>query len=399
MKKLSIVIPAYNEEEAIRSIIDRTINAAEKIKAETDIQDVEVIVVNDGSSDRTVEIAQEFSDKNLIHLISYPKNRGYGAAIKLGFDAASGDLVSFLDADGTCDPLWFIQFLQKMKQDSSDIVIGSRLNPESDMPLVRKFGNLFYRDLVKLISSSHVDDIASGMRIIKKSALQKLYPLPDGMHFTPAMSVRAILDRNIKIEEVPIPYKERIGTSKLKVVKDGFRFLVTILEIAFTYKPLRLFGMVGLMFLLLALLYGVGPVLHYMKFRNVPEDRIYRLIFVIVAGISGIQLLSAGLIAQAITNLVHGYELNTAMGRILNRAFLRRLAFFGLLFIFFAIVINVRTIEQYITFRRILVHWSYVVTGGLFILIGMQLLAFSMINRIITLLKEQQHAGRDASLH
>jgi hypothetical protein len=281
-----------------------------------------------------------------------------------------------------------------MKATSSDIVIGARLNPNSDMPFTRKLGNLFYRDLVKLISSSQVADIASGMRIIKKSTLPRLYPLPDGLHFTPAMSVRAILDRNIKIEEVPIAYKERIGTSKLKVVKDGIRFLITILEIAFTYKPLRLFGVVGGLFLLLALVYGVGPVVHYLQYRNVPEDRIYRLIFVIVAGISGIQLLSAGLIAQAITNLVHGYELNTAMERILDRTFLRRLTFFGFLFILLAVVLNLKTIEQYLTLRRILVHWSYVVTGGLFILIGIQLLAFSVINRIITLLKHQQQEGQ-----
>ncbi len=105
-------------------------------------------------------------------------------------------------------------------------------------------------------------------------------------------------------------------------------------------------------------------------------------------------MLSAGLIAQAITNLVHGYELNTAMERILDRTFLRRLTFFGFLFILLAVVLNLKTIEQYLTLRRILVHWSYVVTGGLFILIGIQLLAFSVINRIITLLKHQQQEGQ-----
>jgi hypothetical protein len=102
-----------------------------------------------------------------------------------------------------------------------------------------------------------------------------------------------------------------------------------------------------------------------------------------------------GLIAQAITNLVHGYELNTTMEKILDRAFLRRLSFFGILFLLAAVAINHATIVQYLTLGRILVHWSYVVTGGLFILIGVQLLSFSITNRIITLLKEQQRIAAE----
>src|SRR4030095_4136132 len=98
----------YNEEEGIRSIIERTLSASNKIRSETGLSEVEVIVVNDGSHDATARIAQKYSEQNLIRLISYEKNRGYGAAIKAGFAEASGDLLSFLDADGTCDPLIFV---------------------------------------------------------------------------------------------------------------------------------------------------------------------------------------------------------------------------------------------------------------------------------------------------
>ena len=92
--KLSIIIPAYNEEEAIATIIERTLAAREHIIHESQVSDVEVIVVNDGSTDKTAEIARRYDD---IKLISFDQNRGYGAAIKAGFAAADGDLLSFLE--------------------------------------------------------------------------------------------------------------------------------------------------------------------------------------------------------------------------------------------------------------------------------------------------------------
>ena len=99
--KLSIIIPAYNEENAIAEIIERCLRERENIVRETPVEEVEIIVVNDGSSDKTAEIAKQFKE---ISLINFAKNRGYGAAIKSGFEKAEGDIVSFLDADGTCDP-------------------------------------------------------------------------------------------------------------------------------------------------------------------------------------------------------------------------------------------------------------------------------------------------------
>ena len=99
---LSITIPAYNEEEAIESILTRCLEARERIVAETDVDEVEIIVVSDGSNDRTVERATPFVESGPIKLIAYTPNRGYGAALKLGFKESKGELVSFLDADGTC---------------------------------------------------------------------------------------------------------------------------------------------------------------------------------------------------------------------------------------------------------------------------------------------------------
>ena len=397
MKKLSVVIPAYNEEQAIRAIIEKTLAARERLRSEAGLEELEVIVVNDGSKDATAKIAGEYSEKKLIQLISYPDNRGYGAAIQRGFESATGNLLGFLDADGTCDPLSFIDLMKGMEEAGADIIVGARLNPGSEMPLTRKIGNIFYRHIVNVISNSKVTDIASGMRIIKKEALPKLKPLPDGLHFTPAMSVRAILDKGIRIAEIPIRYKERTGRSKLNVIGDGVRFLKTILEISFTYKPLRIFGFVGGLFLFIGFLYGLNPLLHYFRFWNVPEDRIYRLIFIVVAVVSGIQLILAGLITQAITNLVHNYEFESVIAKFLDRTFYKKLLFFGIFFMVAALFLNHQTILEYAKTRHISVHWSYVVTGALLILMSLQFITFSIISRVIIILKEKKRLESEAS--
>ena len=105
---LTIVIPALNEEASIESTIMRCLAARERICVVGGVRDVEVIVVSDGSTDRTAAIAQELAARHpAVSVVVFEKNRGYGAAIKEGFERGRGDLVSFLDADGTCDPNYF----------------------------------------------------------------------------------------------------------------------------------------------------------------------------------------------------------------------------------------------------------------------------------------------------
>ena len=225
--KLNIVIPALNEEDAIASIIERSLAARHTIIQDSPVIDVEIIVVNDGSTDRTAEIAARYDD---VRLISFEKNRGYGAAIKRGFAESSGEIVGFLDADGTCDPVFFATLCRALLEERAAIALGSRLGPDSQMPRVRRLGNRVYALILSALSNRVVTDTASGMRVIRREMLRHLYPLPDGLNFTPAMSARALMDNRLKIVECPMAYKERIGESKLHVVKDGMRFLRTIFE-------------------------------------------------------------------------------------------------------------------------------------------------------------------------
>lgn len=258
--KLSIIIPAYNEEESIGSIIERTLEVRKDLAKNAGLEDVEVIVVDDGSKDNTKNIAKRYKE---IALITYGKNRGYGAAIKEGFKNARGDLLSFLDADGTCDPKFFEGLINSLIKNNADIAIGSRLGPDSKMPGIRRIGNILYAAVINFFGNTRITDCSSGMRVLKRTALEKLYPLPDGLNFTPAMTCRALMGEGLKIVEVPIKYAERGGKSKLNVIKDGLQFLKTILGMALFYRPLKFF----ITFTIIGGILTLGVVLIFMVFK------------------------------------------------------------------------------------------------------------------------------------
>lgn len=387
--KLSIVIPAYNEEEAIAGIIRRCLAERENIVRETPVDDVEVIVVNDGSRDRTAEIAGQFPD---ITLISYEKNRGYGAAIKSGFEKATGTLVAFLDADGTCDPRYFIDMCKKMAEEDADIVIGSRMTAASRMPLIRKVGNRFYALLINLLGNTSITDSASGMRVIRKNSLKKLYPLPDGLHFTPAMSCRAVLDHSLTIAEVPMTYEERVGRSKLGVVQDGVRFLKTIVDIALTYAPFKFFGIAGIVLFLAGFLYGLYPLLYYLRFRMVPNYMIFRLVTVMVLIVTSIGIFTVGIISDEVIQLMYhrtgrirGFK--AVIYRMLSQ---RTLIIFGVVVALLGIALNYNTIWQYLTTGKIDIPWVYVITGAFLVMVGLQAVALGIVRRILALLRRAE---------
>ena len=242
MTMLSIVIPAYNEENGISEIIERVLSIRSKLP-EVGVDRMELIVVDDGSRDQTAEIVASHKD---VRLIRHTKNGGYGAALKTGFAAAIGEWIGFLDADGTYPPESFPALYKAALEKNADIVIGSRMTgAESHMPFVRRVGNLIFANLVSLISAQRITDSASGMRIFRKSDLARIYPLPDGLNLTPVMSTRALHEK-MNMIEVPITYSERVGRSKLSVVRDGIRFAQSIVETALNYNPVRPLGIFGL---------------------------------------------------------------------------------------------------------------------------------------------------------
>jgi glycosyltransferase involved in cell wall biosynthesis len=300
--KLLIVIPAYNEEESIESIINRSLEARKTIIDNSPVTEVEITVVSDGSTDRTVELAQRYTEH--LKLIQFDKNRGYGAAIKEAWRQSDAELLGFLDADGTCDPNFFAPLCQALEQDKSDIALGNRMHSRSKMPFLRRVGNFIFALMLSFFSAKKVHDTASGMRVVRKSSLWRLIPLPDGMHFTPAISARAILDKELNVSEIDMPYHERVGRSKLKVVKDGILFLRVICEAAFLYRPQRLLKFLGLICFAVATLLMIYPTIHYLTSGKVAEWMIYRFVVSNLLGTSACLLFCTGYFCGKIVDMI-----------------------------------------------------------------------------------------------
>lgn len=294
--KLLIAIPALNEEDSIASIIQRSLEARAHIIKNSAVTDVDITVVSDGSTDRTVERALKF--KGQIKCIEFPKNRGYGAAIKQAWIESDADLLGFLDADGTCDPQFFAELCRCLVEQKADVTLGCRLNRNSKMPAIRRVGNVIFASLLSVLASSRVRDTASGMRVVRRESLRRIFPLPDGLHFTPSMSARAMLSEGIKIVEVDMPYHERAGESKLRAVRDGIRFLRVILETALLYRPTRPLAILSLVFFAIATALIIGPLLFYLQHRSVLEWMIYRFVTSDVFAIAGCVCISASSIAD-----------------------------------------------------------------------------------------------------
>ena len=302
MNVLSVVIPAYNEENGILEIIERTLPISGALK-EVGVDGLELIVVDDGSHDRTAEITSQCED---VRLIRHRVNQGYGAALKTGFRHATGDLLGFLDADGTYPPEHFPNLCQALFENDAELVIGSRMAGEdSEMPLVRRVGNLFFATLINILSRTRISDSSSGMRVFRRDTLSRLYPLPDGLNLTPVMSTRAIHE-GIKMVEIPIPYEERVGRSKLSVVRDGMRFLSTIVWTALTYNPVRILGGVGVG--LAGVAGAIALAILIMRLMGITQLGPWGVAGTFVAGlcaVSGIALFSLGATFNYLVSLFH----------------------------------------------------------------------------------------------
>jgi glycosyltransferase involved in cell wall biosynthesis len=320
--KLLIAIPALNEEVSIESIIQRSIQARDFIRRNSPVTEVDITVISDGSTDRTVEIARQYTD--VIDLIVFPENKGYGAAIQEAWRRSDADLLGFLDADGTCDPAFFAILCQKAVDEDAHVVLGCRLNARSRMPLIRRVGNFIFASLLSLFSSARVRDTASGMRIVRRSSLEYLYPLPNGLHFTPAMSARAMLSERTKIVEVDMPYHEREGESKLRVAKDGLRFLRVIVETAFLYRPSRPLGLAAAIFALFAAVLMASPLVYYVQNRSVAEWMIYRFLVSDVAGIAACLCLCSSYLTGRMTSIALREESGILRSRLTKWLFQSR---------------------------------------------------------------------------
>jgi len=255
MKSLRIVIPAYNEETAVASVIDRVRTAC---------PEAEVVVVDDGSIDRTYEISRNMN----VEVVRHHTNYGYGRALKSGFKHSSGQHIeyfAFLDSDNTYPPEMIPQMLDSCKKEGYDIVVGSRfLGSKSRMPLIRRLGNRIFALVTSVYTGHQVTDVGSGLRVIRASLLRDIENLPDGLNFTPAMTMK-VLHLGRKYKEVPIEYSERVGKSKLRLANDGYNFLKIIIGSTRSHRPFAIFATISLPLLAFGVFLGIYAVIRWLE--------------------------------------------------------------------------------------------------------------------------------------
>jgi glycosyltransferase involved in cell wall biosynthesis len=387
---LTVVIPALNEEESIGSTIQRCLDARERICKVGRVRALEIIVVSDGSTDRTAAIAQAFATREpSVRVIVFEKNRGYGAAIKEGFAQGHGELLAFLDADGTCDPNYFGELCDVIQAEGASVALGSRMQRGNQMPRLRRVGNVLYALLLGSLSGKAITDTASGMRVVRRDALASLYPLPDGLHFTPAMSARAVMSDQT-IVEIPMAYAERVGESKLHVLRDGLRFLFAIRDAVLLYQPGRLFGIIAMLAALSAILWSSYPVEFYLRFQRLEEWMIYRLLLAGFLFDAAFCLVCAGVLADRVLSLVYHRRETSFVGALLDRLLDRtRLVYLAALCSLIAVILVWPGLVEYARTGHVTMHWSRPLVAVSLLQIALFCGVYSVLEKIVDLWSSQ----------
>lgn len=388
MTVLSVVIPAYNEEHGIVEIASRVLSIELALK-KVGVDGLELLVVDDGSKDRTAEVAAGIPG---VCLIRHPANKGYGAALKTGFGKASGELIGFLDADGTYPPEYFPKLCQAALK-GTDLVIGSRMAGEdSKMPFTRRLGNFFFARLLTLLSHQKVTDTASGMRVFRREILERIYPLPDGLNLTPVMSTRA-LHEGINIEEVPIPYSERVGSSKLSVIRDGSLFMQSMLWTVLSYNPVRILGLLGLgglgiaafVFLWILYLRSIGVL-------TLAPWGVAVLFLALISAVTGVNLIALGTTFNYLVALFYKRPIRQGLfGKPIFKTPLdQQFGWMGLVSMFAGLAIGLIAPALAVRGWEIGRLWFYMVCSALTFLVGVQLVVYWLLLRILEELSRRE---------
>ena len=389
MTTLSVVIPAYNEEDGIAEIANRVLAIRDELK-EVGVDNLELLVVDDGSQDRTVAIASRIAG---VTLIRHEKNKGYGGALKTGFSQAQGELIGFLDADGTYPPEYFPRLCQEALN-GADLVVGSRMaGADSQMPKTRRLGNFFFANLLSILGRRKITDSASGMRVFRREILSQIYPLPDGLNLTPVMSTRAVHEQLV-MTEVPIPYSERLGDSKLSVVHDGRLFLESMVWTALTYNPVRLFGLIGVASVGLAGLIVLG--LAAARLAGITTLGVWGVAAVytaLVAAVSGVSIFALGVTFNYMVSIFYKKPIRQGLFKkpVFKKPLNRHFGWMGVLGLIFGAVVGttslILAVTGYWPLERL---WLYLLMSAMAFLVGMQLLVSWLLLRVLAELSARE---------
>ncbi len=252
---ITVVIPAFNEETTIGDVIR---GVRQHVPA------ARVLVINDGSSDRTAATAQEAG----ADVISHPLNKGNGASIKTALRSIQGGIVAVIDGDGQHNPEELPSLLERLER--FDLVVGVRSFANSEGSPLRNFGNVVLRELASFLAERKIADLTSGFRAFRHSVACKfLHMYPNGYSF-PATSTLCFISAGYNVDFIPIHVRPRPAdtASKLRPFRDGFRFLQFILRVVTMANPNKIFFPVGLAMLSIGVLLTIRNLILFAQFSG-----------------------------------------------------------------------------------------------------------------------------------
>lgn len=279
------MVPAYNEEQGILGVLERLSALDVGVSKE-------ILVVEDGSTDRTAEVlASALPRFPAVRVIRHPKNRGYGAALKTGFAAARHEVVVITDADGTY-PEDRIPDLLACIDRGAEMAVGARRGEDVNIPLVRRPAKAALRLLASYLAETPIPDLNSGLRAFRRELVLRYRAiLPEGFSFTTTITLAALTNDH-RVDYVNVNYAARSGSSKIKPIRDTLRFTALIIRTVMYFNPLKVFyPLAG--FLFLALLTSLGYDLFVESPPNLGDKSV--LLFVAL-----VQVLTVGLLADLI---------------------------------------------------------------------------------------------------
>jgi len=274
---VSIILPAKNESAGLEQLLQSIAN---------EFPGAELIVVNDGSTDDTRQIAEKIASK----VVNHPYSMGNGAAIKNGARAASGNCLVFMDADSQHTPSDIHTLLAKMDQ-GYEMVIGAR-NTGSQASWYRRIANKLFNGLASIMTGVKILDLTSGFRAVSADKFkQYLYLLPNGFSY-PTTITMAFLRSGYPLTYIPIEAKTREGKSKIRPLQDGMRFLLIILKIGSLFSPLRVFLPISLSLLVTGICYYAFTYITMNRLTNMSAILFLASLLIFLIGIIAEQISS-----------------------------------------------------------------------------------------------------------
>lgn len=282
---VSVVIPTYNEEDAIGGVIDDVRQAMNSTRYA-----YEILVVDDCSKDKTVEIAR---DKG-VRIIQRKVNGGSGASRKTGIRAALGEYIAMLDADGTYTAADIPRLLDLLPE--WDQVNGARTSEQGTMKALRVPAKWLIRQLAIYLSGVEIPDLNTGLKVFKRSIMMKyLWVMPEGFSCVTTMTL-AFLCNGYSVTWIPTEYHKRIGKSKFHPIKDTSKYLATVIRMVMYFNPLRVFLPLSLAIFFLGTL---RSLFSYKSIGGLQEGDIIMILGGVLIGIMG--LLADLIVAQGRT--------------------------------------------------------------------------------------------------